>query len=144
MEILSSPVPCSNCRVPHKDCIVCQAYHKVFGKDFLKHRFTANGHKRSTSTPSYAAFASEPHSRARARVPRDDPLYESRAYSAPLTRVRRRMFSSDTGPVRTSSPSDDIHERVERMIRRHSPTLVSLQLLDRPSCFGPDKDCCWL
>lgn len=121
------PVPCSSCRVPHKDCVVCQAYYKVFGKDFLKHRFTTNNHKRTTSTPAYNSFASEPP-RARARVPQDEPLYQSRAYSAPLSRVRRRrIFSSDEEPVRKlSSSDDDIHERVDRLISRYSPTLVSL------------------
>lgn len=89
-------VPCYNCKTPHKDCIVCQAYYKVFGRDFLKHRFSTNTH---TSTR-----ASEPPPRRTQRYFEQDtgPSYHERAYSAPIPRLKTRLFS--TPNIRSSSP----------------------------------------
>ncbi|XP_032234711.2 spermatogenesis-associated protein 6 isoform X2 [Nematostella vectensis] len=130
------PMPCIDCKTPHKDCIVCQAYYKVFGRDFLKHRFTSAGHRRAASTPSYTTFvpSSEPPKiRARRYVEDNDEdpeLYQSRAYSEPLPRTKPRLFStpkfsSSHSYARVSSPSEEIHDRVERIIRKHSPLPVS-------------------
>ena len=121
-HILHYAVPCSNCNTPHKDCIVCQAYHKVYGKDFLSHRFGHTEHHRTTSTP-----VSEPP-RARIQPPDEEPLYQSRAYSAPLP-MSRRIFPRETsdshGSYLSSSTSDEIHERVEKLVQRYSPQPVS-------------------
>ena len=87
--------PCPDCRVPHKDCVVCQAYLKVYGRDFLKHRFGHELHRRTSSTPTYTSFASEPP-RVRARLPENDILNESRAYSEPIPRSRR-IFPRENG-----------------------------------------------
>jgi len=87
--------PCPDCRVPHKDCVVCQAYLKVYGRDFLKHRFGHELHRKTSSTPTYTSFASEPP-RVRARLPENDVLNESRAYSEPIPRSRR-IFPRENG-----------------------------------------------
>lgn len=120
--------PCPDCRVPHNECIVCQAYLKVYGRDFLKHRFGHGGlHRRTTSTPAYTTFASEPP-RARARLIDDDPLNESRAYSEPIPRSRRIFPRSEFNGYGSylSSSSREIGDRVESVTRRHtSPVSVS-------------------
>lgn len=115
------PAPCPDCRVPHKECIVCQAYLKVYGKDFLKYRFGRVPHKRTTSTPAYTSFASEPP-RPRAPAQVDDPLDVSRAYSEPIPRSRRIFPREPDGyGSYLSSTSPEIHDRVDRSIRRRSP-----------------------
>jgi len=115
------PAPCPECRVPHKDCIVCQAYLKVYGRDFLKHRFGYVPHRRTTSTPAYTSFASEPP-RFRARLPDDDLLNESRAYSEPIPRSRRLFPREPHGYGSYIAPSSqEIQDRVDRLVRRHSP-----------------------
>ncbi|XP_031561158.1 uncharacterized protein LOC116297134 isoform X2 [Actinia tenebrosa] len=120
------PMPCPDCKTPHKDCIVCQAYYKVFGRDFLKHRFTLGKHRRTTSVPTYSSAASEPPIlRSRQYFERDTgPAYHERAYSAPIPRTRLRFSSTPkviNDSFRAVPPPDEIHERVERIIRRHSP-----------------------
>ena len=120
--------PCPECRVPHKDCIVCQAYLKVYGRDFLKHRFGHVPHRRTTSTPAYTSFASEPP-RVRARLPDDDLLNESRAYSEPIPRSRRLFPREPHGYGSYIAPSSqEIQDRVDRLVRRHSPVPVSYKL----------------
>lgn len=115
------PAPCPDCRVPHKECIVCQAYLKVYGKDFLKYRFGRVPHKRTTSTPAYTSFASEPP-RPLAPALVDDPLDVSRAYSEPIPRSRRIFPREPDGyGSYLSSTSPEIHDRVDRSIRRRSP-----------------------
>lgn len=117
--------PCPECRVPHKDCVVCQAYLKVYGRDFLKHRFGHLPHRRTTSTPTYTSFASEPP-RVRARIPDDDLLNESRAYSEPIPRSRRLFPHEPSGHGSyAASSSQEIQDRVDRLVRRHSPVPVS-------------------
>lgn len=108
----SDVVPCYNCKVPHKDCIVCQAYYKVFGRDFLKHRFTTNTHMTTR--------ASEPPvTRTRRYFEQDTgPSYHERAYSAPIPRRQTRLFSTpnvaSSTPLRAKSPLDNIQDRQER------------------------------
>lgn len=115
------PAPCPECRVPHKDCVVCQAYLKVYGRDFLKHRFGHVPHRRTTSTPAYTSFASEPP-RVRARLPDDDLLNESRAYSEPIPRSRILFPREPSGYGSYLAPSSqEIQDRVDRLVRRHSP-----------------------
>ena len=122
---LTHIAPCPDCRVPHKECIVCQAYLKVYGKDFLKYRFSRVPHKRTTSTPAYTSFASEPP-RPRAPALVDDPLDVSRAYSEPIPRSRRIFPREPDGyGSYLSSTSPEIHDRVDRSIRRRSPVPVS-------------------
>lgn len=109
-----NPAPCPDCRVPHKECIVCQAYLKVYGRDFLRYRFGHGLHRRTTSTPAFTSFASEPP-RVRARLPDDDLLNESRAYSEPIPRSRRifpREFNGYGSYL--SSSSRDIGDRTRR------------------------------
>lgn len=122
---LKCTAPCPNCRVPHKECIVCQAYLKVYGRDFLKHRFGRVPHRRTTSTPVYTSFASEPP-RVRAPAFDDDPLNVSRAYSEPIPRSRRIFPREPNGyGSYLSSSSQEIHDRVEQSMRRRSPVPVS-------------------
>ena len=127
MSFLSSVAPCPDCRVPHKDCVVCQAYLKVYGRDFLKYRFGYGPHRRTTSTPAYTSFASEPP-RPRPHLPDDDLLNESRAYSEPIPRSRR-IFPREVNGYGSylSTSSRDIDGRVDSLVRRYtSPVSVSL------------------
>ena len=118
------PVPCSSCRTPRQDCIVCAAYHKVYGKDFLSYRF---GHDDSQHRTTSAPLSEPP--RRQLTPPEDEPPYESRAYSAPLP-LSRRIFPRVRGEhysgsyLSSDSTSDEIHERVDRIIRKHSPQPV--------------------
>ncbi|KXJ12580.1 uncharacterized protein LOC110241910 [Exaiptasia diaphana] len=113
------PLPCYNCKTPHKDCIVCQAYYKVFGRDFLKHRFTTNTH--------LPTRASEPPPRRTRRYFEQDtgPSYHERAYSAPIPRLKTRLFS--TPNVRSSSPKRE--NRTTYLSDSDDDSLLSLQEL---------------
>lgn len=137
-----NPAPCPDCRVPHKDCIVCQAYLKVYGRDFLKHRFGHGPHRRTTSTPAYTSFASEPP-RVRARLP-DDDLNVSRAYSEPIPRSRR-LFPREVNGYGSylSSSSRDINDRVDSLVRRHTspvPPYRSRKLIEMSDSEDEDTD----
>jgi len=137
-----NPAPCPDCRVPHKDCIVCQAYLKVYGRDFLKHRFGHGPHRRTTSTPAYTSFASEPP-RVRARLPEDD-LNVSRAYSEPIPRSRR-LFPREVNGYGSylSSSSRDINDRVDSLVRRHTspvPPYRSRKLIEMSDSEDEDTD----
>jgi len=137
-----NPAPCPDCRVPHKDCIVCQAYLKVYGRDFLKHRFGHGPHRRTTSTPAYTSFASEPP-RVRARLPEVD-LNVSRAYSEPIPRSRR-LFPRESNGYGSylSSSSRDINDRVDSLVRRHTspvPPYRSRKLIEMSDSEDEDTD----
>lgn len=116
------PVPCPDCRVPLKDCIVCQAYLKVYGRDFLKYRFERGPHHRTTSTPAFRSFASEP-TKLRARLPTDNLLNESRAYSEPIPRSRR-IFPRDVDQYGSylESSSHGINDRMKSLTKGHVTT----------------------
>ena len=115
-------VPCPDCRVPLKDCIVCQAYLKVYGRDFLKYRFEREPHHRTTSTPAFRSFASEPI-KLRARLPTDNLLNESRAYSEPIPRSRR-IFPRDVDQYGSylESSSHGINDRMKSLTKGHVTT----------------------
>ena len=115
-------VPCPDCRVPQKDCIVCQAYRKVYGRDFLKYRFERGPHHRTTSTPAFRSFASEP-TKLRARLPTDDLLNESHAYSEPIPRGRR-IFPHDVDQYGSylESLSHGINDRMKSLTKGHATT----------------------
>ncbi|KAK3747900.1 hypothetical protein QZH41_010204 [Actinostola sp. cb2023] len=100
------PMPCYDCKVPHKDCIVCQAYYKVFGRDFLKHRFTTNRQTTRASEP--------PITRSQRYFEQDTgPSYHDRAYSAPIPRTRTRLFS-------TPKPTSSHYTSPERKDRKYA------------------------
>lgn len=115
-------VPCPDCRVPQKDCIVCQAYLKVYGRDFLKYRFDRGPHHRTTSTPAFRGFASEP-TKLRARLSTDDQLTESRVYSEPIPRSRR-IFPPDVDQYGSylESSSHGVDDRMKNLTKGRATT----------------------
>ncbi|XP_073228084.1 spermatogenesis-associated protein 6-like isoform X1 [Porites lutea] len=128
-----NPAPCPDCRVPHKDCVVCQAYLKVYGRDFLKHRFGHELHRRTSSTPAYTSFASEPP-RVRARLPENDVLNESKAYSEPIPRSRR-IFPRENGYGSfLSSPNR------ESLMTRYASPVPSYRSRQLPEMSDSDED----
>lgn len=137
------PAPCPDCRVPHKDCIVCQAYLKVYGTDFLKYRFGRGPHYRTASTPAYTSFTSEPP-RLRARLPDDDVLNQSRAYSEPIPRSRR-VFPREVDQFGSylGSSRPEVDDRIDSIPRRHTSPISpyrSRKLLEAPYFDDDDDD----
>ncbi|CAB4015972.1 Hypothetical predicted protein [Paramuricea clavata] len=111
------PLPCQDCRVPHNDCLVCQAYFKVYGNEFLQYRFGPDRRLRSTSTPSLTSY----HTSARARLPDSAPTSDDVAYSRPLSE-RKKIFSAESEGYSSykdsSSHSDEMHERVKKLLQK--------------------------
>ena len=128
-NILSFLVPCQSCRVPHKDCLVCQAYYKVYGKEFLQYRFGPD-RLRSTSTPSLPSSHKTSPNRARARLPDSGPTSDDVAYSRPLSRNQKIFIPSNESEGYSSyrdssSQSDDMHERVKQLLEKTKMYSVS-------------------
>ncbi|XP_028413074.1 spermatogenesis-associated protein 6-like isoform X2 [Dendronephthya gigantea] len=111
------PLPCQDCRVPHKDCLVCQAYFKVYGNEFLQYRFGPDRQLRSASTPSLAMYQTP----ARARLPGSAPTSDDVAYSRPLSE-RKKIFHAESEGYssykESSSNSDEMHERVKKLLAK--------------------------
>jgi hypothetical protein len=124
MYFIFSSVPCQDCRVPHKDCLVCQAYFKVYGNEFLQYRFGPDRRLRSTSTPSLTSY----HTPARARLPDSAPTSDDVAYSRPLSE-RKKIFSAESEGYSSykdsSSHSDEMHERVKKLLQKTKVYSVS-------------------
>ena len=123
-------VPCQDCRVPHKDCLVCQAYFKVYGNEFLQYRFGPDRQLRSTSTPSLTSY----HTLARARHPDSAPTSNDVAYSRPLSEGKKIFHAESEGYSSykdSSSNSDEMHERVKKLLAKTKVYSVSLLVLHR-------------
>ena len=120
-----SLVPCQDCRVPHKDCLVCQAYFKVYDNEFLQYRFGPDRQLRSSSTPSLTSY----HTPARARLPDSAPTSDDVAYSRPLSE-RKKIFGTESEGYSSykdsSSHSDEMHERVKKLLEKTKVYSVSL------------------
>lgn len=115
--------------MPHKDCLVCQAYFKVYGNDFLQYRFGPDRRVRSISTPSLTSY----HTPARARLPNSAPRSDDVAYSRPLPE-RKKIFSVESEGYSSykdsSSHSDEMHERVKKLLEKtKSYSVSSVQVL---------------
>ena len=120
-------MPCQDCRVPHKDCLVCQAYFKVYGNEFLQYRFGPDRQLRSTSTPSLTSY----HTPARARLPGSGATSDDVAYSRPLSE-RKKIFNAeleDYSSYQESSHSDEMHERVKKLLEKTKVYSVSFKFL---------------
>ena len=119
-------VPCQDCRVPHKDCLVCQAYFKVYGNEFLQYRFGPDRQLRSSSTPSLTSY----HTPARARIPDSAPTSDDVAYSRPLSERKKIFYPESEGYSSykdSSSHSDEMHERVKKLLEKTKGYSVSLK-----------------
>lgn len=128
--LIFSIVPCQDCRVPHKDCLVCQAYFKVYGNEFLQYRFGPDRQLRSWSTPSLTSLQRTSPTLARARPPDSGPTSDDVAYSRPLS-ARKKMFRKSgesegySSYQDSSSQSDEMHERVKKLLEKTKVYSVS-------------------
>ena len=128
-------MPCQDCRVPHKDCLVCQAYYKVYGNEFLQYRFGPDRQLRSSSTPSLTSY----HTPARARIPDSAPTSDDVAYSRPLSERKKIFYPESEGYSSykdSSSHSDEMHERVKKLLEKTKGYSVSLKQRHARKCTG--------